>query len=141
MKRVILYTQENNPLMVTFNDKPDHSRQSAICMSLITLADAIRAKAIVAETRSGATALHVSSRRPRIPVIAVTSDKRVSQQMSIVFGVKSYVRPVDKLAATKLTNWLQENKVLHKGDVVVSASGQYPGVVGSTDTIKVRVLQ
>jgi pyruvate kinase len=51
------------------------------------------------------------------------------------------VRPDDKLAATKLTNWLQENKVLHKGDMIVTASGQHPGVVGTTDTIKVRVLE
>lgn len=56
-------------------------------------------------------------------------------------GVKSYVRPVDKLAATKLTNWLRQNIVLKKGDVVVTASGRYPGVVGTTDTIKVRVLE
>jgi pyruvate kinase len=40
-----------------------------------------------------------------------------------------------------LTNWLQQHKVLKKGDVVVTASGRYPGVVGTTDTIKVRVLE
>ena len=27
------------------------------------------------------------------------------------------------------------------GDIVVTASGKYPGVVGTTDTIKVRVLK
>ena len=37
--------------------------------------------------------------------------------------------------------WLQLNKVLSKGNIVVSASGQYPGVVGTTDTIKVRILE
>jgi pyruvate kinase len=140
MKRVILYAQENTPVSAVFPERPDYSRQGAICASLITLAKAISAKAIVAETHSGATALHVASRRPRVPVIAVTPDKRAAQQLCLAYGIKSYVRPVDKMAATKLTNWLQENKVLHKGDVVVTASGQYPGVVGSTDTIKVRVL-
>jgi hypothetical protein len=45
------------------------------------------------------------------------------------------------LAASKLTDWLVKNKVLGKGDVVVTASGRYPGVVGTTDTIKVRVLE
>jgi pyruvate kinase len=45
------------------------------------------------------------------------------------------------MAATKLTNWLRQNNVLHKGDMIVTASGQYPGVVGATDTIKVRLLE
>lgn len=45
------------------------------------------------------------------------------------------------MAATKLTNWLRSNNVLDKGDVVVTASGRYPGVAGATDTIKVRVLE
>jgi pyruvate kinase len=61
--------------------------------------------------------------------------------LAIVYNIKSYVRPVDALAAQKLTDWLRKNKVLHKGDIVVTASGQYPGVVGTTDTIKVRVLE
>ena len=50
-------------------------------------------------------------------------------------------RPIHKFAATKLTNWLRESKVLKKGDMIVTASGQYPGVVGTTDTIKVRMLE
>jgi len=51
------------------------------------------------------------------------------------------VRPADRMAATKLTDWLRQAKVLHKGDIVVTASGQQPGVVGTTDTIKVRMLE
>jgi pyruvate kinase len=95
----------------------------------------------VAETKSGATALQLAARRPTRPIIAVTSDARVAQQLAITFGTKSYVRPDDKLAATKLTNWLRQQKVLEKSDMIVTASGQYPGVVGTTDTIKVRVLE
>jgi pyruvate kinase len=96
---------------------------------------------LVVETKSGDTALQVAALRSTIPVIAVTSDARVGQQMAIVFGLKSYIRPVDARAATKLTDWLRKNKVLAKGDIVVTTSGRYPGVVGTTDTIKVRVLE
>lgn len=145
MKRVILYTQEHKPLEVVFpHDVTDPNktlRQVAISNAIVTLAEKIHAKAIVAETRSGATALQLAALRPREPLIAVTSDRRVANQLAIVFGTKSYVRPDDRLAATKLTNWLRKNKVLNAGDMVVTASGQYPGVVGTTDTIKVRVLE
>ena len=141
MKRVILYTESHQPLKVTFPEPENHSRQASISKAVISLAENIQAKAIVAETRSGATALQIASRRSNVPIIAVTSDIRTAQQLAIVYDVKTYVRPVDPLAAQKLTDWLQKSKVLSKGDVVVTASGRYPGVVGTTDTIKVRVLE
>ena len=141
MKRVIKYVEKNNPVQVDFPDldKPT-GNQSAIPKAIINLARNVNAQAIVAETKSGATALNIASRRPNIPIIAVTSDRNVAQQLAIVYGTKSYVRPVDKQAATKLTNWLLQNKVLKTGDIVVTASGHHPGVVGTTDTIKVRML-
>ncbi len=142
MKKVILYTQENSPLKAIYNDDEiTKTKQAAIAEAVINLANNLEATAIVAETKSGETALQLVSRRPNQPIIAVTSVASVAQQLSIVYGVKSYVRPDDKMAATKLTNWLQENKVLKKGDMIVTASGQYPGVVGTTDTIKVRMLK
>jgi pyruvate kinase len=143
MKRVILYTQAHNPVQVSFTNvnQEDHSRQGAISSAILTLAENLQAQAIVAETASGATALQIASRRPHLPIIAVTAKSRTANQLTIVYGTKSYVRPVDKFAAIKLTNWLHESKVLAKGDMVVTASGQYPGVVGTTDTIKVRVLE
>lgn len=141
MKRVIRYAEANTPLKVTYPDYEDHSRSGSISRAIISLAESIKAKAIVAETLSGATALQISTRRPEIPLIAVTSNTRTLQQLAVVYDVKSYLRPVDANAAGKLTTWLRGNDVLKKGDVVVMVSGQYPGVAGATDTIKVRVLE
>jgi len=141
MKRVILHTEASLPIEPDQTAQKLHTRQSAISRAIIKLADDVGAKAIVAETKSGATARHLSSLRPKRPIIAVTSDSQVSSQLAIVYGTKAYVRPDEKLQATELTNWLQKNKVLVKGDMVVTASGKYPGVVGTTDTIKVRVLE
>jgi pyruvate kinase len=142
MKRVIRYAETSDLLYTRrLKSDDDHSRQTAITRSVIALADNIDARAIVAETKSGATALSISSHRPHTILIAVTSDARTAQQLAIVHGIKSYARPADKLAATKLTDWLRQNRVLRKGDLVVSASGRQPGVVGTTDTIKVRMLE
>ncbi len=142
MKRVVCYTEANAPVRPLFVGQPEQqvSRSSAISRGVISLASSIRATAIVAETKSGATALQIASERSEIPIIAVTDDPRTAQQLAIVYGVKSYVRPAGKQAAAKLTDFLRETKVLKKGDIVVTASGQYPGVVGTTDTIKVRQL-
>ncbi len=142
MKRIIKYTEENAPIKPLFTElKPKTSRQNAICNAVIALAREVNAVVIVAETKSGATALQISSRRPDTPIIAVTSQQHVCNQLAISYGTKSYVRPDNRLAAAKLTDWLQRSKTLNKGDVIVTASGQHAGVVGATDTIKVRILE
>ncbi|MDQ3064850.1 MAG: pyruvate kinase [bacterium] len=144
MKRVILYTEQNAPLKTVFvgdiSDEPS-SNQKSISSAVISLAKSLKASAVVAETKSGSTALQISSQRSSLPTIAVTSSDRTAQQLAIVYSCKSYVRPDDKQAASKLTNWLQSKKVLSVGDIIVICAGQYPGVVGTTDTIKVRVLE
>jgi pyruvate kinase len=141
MKRIILYTEHHMPLKVSFKSSEDQTRQAAISKAVIRLAEDVNAVAIVAETKSGATALQIASYRTTTPLIAVTNDQRTVQQLALAYGTKSYVRPVDALAAVKLTDWLRQAKLFHKGDMVVTASGRYPGVVGTTDTIKVRVLE
>ena len=141
MKPVIRYSESHSPLTVHFPENEDRSRQGSISRAVLSLAHNIEAQAIVVETKSGATALQIASLRSAIPLVAVTNDIRTAQQLAIVYGTKTYVRPVDAHAASKLTDWLRQNKVFHKGDVVVTASGRYPGVVGTTDTIKVRVLE
>lgn len=143
MKKVIRYAEQHTPVraVVFPAHRDDRSRQAAISDGIIRLSETIQARAIVAETKSGATALQIATRRPEMPILAVTSDIRTAQQLTLVHGVKSYVRPADKLAAVKLTDWLKENKLFKKDDVIVTASGRHPGVVGTTDTIKVRVLE
>lgn len=142
MKNIIMYAESNTPLKVTFpHTEVQNTRQSAICDAIISLANSVNAAAIVAETKSGATAQQLASRRPDRPIIAITSDAKVANRLPILYGTKSYIRKDERLQATKLTNWLLKHDILNKGDMIVTASGQHPGVVGTTDTIKVRVLE
>lgn len=141
MKRVLKYAEQHPPLKTIYPQEREHNMQNAISSSAINLAVNIDAKAIVAETKSGATAREIACRRPEIALVAVTDVARTAQQLALVYGVKSYVRPAGQEAAQRLTDWLRESRVFHSKDVVVTVSGRYPGVVGTTDTIKVRVLE
>lgn len=141
MKRVIRYAEDHGIYPNHVDERGHITSQEAICIGAISLARHVHAVAIVAETRSGATARQISALRPRMPIIAVTSDSKVAQQLTIVYGIKSYIRPDSRYAATRLTDWLKKSQVLASGDTIVSASGKYPGVVGTTDTIKIRVLE
>jgi pyruvate kinase len=142
MKEIIRYTEENAPSKEIYPDYKDEKLtcQDAICKATIKLANSLHATAIVAETKSGATALKICSWRPKQPVIVVTSNQRVAQQLSILYGAMTFVRPDGQMQATKLTDWLRTQRIFKKGDVIVTVSGKHPGVVGATDTIKVRSL-
>jgi pyruvate kinase len=143
MKRVITYTETHPSVKAVFPNVAERpmSRQLAISRGIISLSDSIQAVAIVAETKSGATALQLAAERSETPLVAVTDDPRTAQSLAIVYGVKSYVRPATNEAAMKLTDFLRQTDVLKKGDIVLTVSGQHPGVVGTTDTIKVRQLE
>lgn len=142
MKRVIRYSEDNQPIKaIHIYDLADaHTKQGAISDAILNLADALKASAIVAETKSGTTACTIAARRSGIPIIAITSSDRVAQQLALVYSVKTFVRKDEKMQTQKLTDWLKTNKVLAKGDVILTVSGEHPGVVGTTDTIKVRVI-
>ena len=141
MKRIIVYTQSHTPLRVQFDYEREVTPTGAIADAVVNLANTLKATAIVAETKSGATALQIAARRPHVPMIVVTSSDRVAQQMVLSYSGMSFVRPDSRTAAIRLTDWLRHQKLFKSGDVIVMASGRYPGVIGSTDTIKVRVLE
>lgn len=141
MKRVIKYAEQHPPMRTVFPMEREQTMRNAISSSVLNMADSIKACVIVAETKSGATALQIASRRPEMPVIAVTDEPRTAQQLTLVYGVKSFTRPADPHAAQKLTDWLREQDIFQSKDVVVTVSGRYPGVIGTTDTIKVRILE
>lgn len=142
MKRIINYSQQHGVVRVSFKGQAEKhpTRQLAISRGVISMAQSIHANAIVAETKTGATVMNIASERPDVPILAVTDNDRTAQQLAIVYDVKSYVRPVSAHAAQKITDFLLKEHVFNKGDVVMMVSGQQPGVVGTTDTIKIRQL-
>ena len=140
MKRIIVHTQQHTPLKPVFFKDEDNSIQSAISSAMITLATQVGAKAILAESRSGATARSIAAHRPLMPIFMVTSSRRVAQQLAIVYGGKSFVRPDSRDAGLKLKDFLFSQGVFKKGDIAVFCWGMQPGKIGGTDTIKVRKL-
>lgn len=140
MDKIVKYTEENSHVRAQFIDTHEFSITEAIASTIIDVAKRVEATAIVAETQTGKTAFSISAWRPTLPLVVVTPYKRVAQQLALLYGATSFVRPAEHLAATKLTDWLLKENVLKSGEKIVSASGKYAGKTGGTDTIKVRVL-
>jgi pyruvate kinase len=144
MKRVIIYTQENAPV-APINDHivGRAARQDAISTAAVFIANQMNVQAIIAETKSGATASNIASHRPNLPIISVTSSRRAAQQLALNYANKSYVRPDGENAGLDLARELKEKGFFgHRDEVSVAiVSGMQPGVAGGTDTIRLRVIE
>lgn len=144
MKKVILYTQEHlavAPITDIIKGKKTH--RDAISLAAVNIADQLGASAIVAETKSGATAANIAAHRPNLPIISVTSSPRAAQQLALSYANKSFVRPDGEKAGLELAKELKGNGFFDGGDptTVVIVSGKQPGLIGGTDTIRVRALE
>jgi pyruvate kinase len=114
----------------------------AISTAAVELAQQLKVDAIICETKSGATAAQIAAHRPNLPIISVTSEERSAQQLCLSYANRSYVRPVDPEAGFNLFKELKAEGFFGDGTArVIIVSGQQPGIVGTTDTIKVRVLE
>lgn len=141
MKRIIVYTQKNAAVRPIYDRQEIGNLQDAISSGVMALAHQIDAAAIVAQTKSGATALSIASHRPRMPIVVVTSTPRVASQLALMYASKTFLREDQENVGVKLAQWLKEQGVFTRGDRVVIVSGKQPGLIGGTDTIKVRILE
>ncbi|MDQ5982570.1 MAG: pyruvate kinase [Patescibacteria group bacterium] len=144
MKKVILYTQEHIAVApLTDILKGKRTARDAISASAVSLAEQIRASAIIAETRSGATAANIAAHRPNLPIISVTSEPRSAQQLALSYANKSFIRPDGEVAGFDLAIELKSQGFFGEESpvTVVIVSGRQPGLIGGTDTIRVRVLE
>ena len=140
MKRIIMYTQNHIPVRPLGEPRYLGKYVTAISSAAVTVAHQIEARAIVAETKSGATAQHIAAHRPMIPIVSVTSDARVAQQMALLYANKSFLRPDGERAGLDLAEELVKSGYLPHPVTVVIVSGRQPGMTGATDTIRVRTI-
>jgi pyruvate kinase len=143
MKKVILYTQDNAPV-APIHDKivSLKKQQDAISTAAVSLAEQLNVSAIIAETKSGSTAASIAAHRPNLPIISVTSELRAAQQLALSYANRSYVRPDAAEAGFDIAKELKAEGFFGEDPAtVIIVSGQQPGIIGTTDTIKVRVLE
>lgn len=144
MKKTILYTQDHISVApITDIIKGKRTHRDAISLAAVNLAEQLGARAIVAETKSGATAANIAAHRPNLPIISVTSENRASQQLALSYANKSFVRPDGERAGLELAKELHANRFFGTSEpvTVVIVSGKQPGLIGATDTIRVRVIE
>ena len=144
MKKVILYTQDHAAVAPIHDEiLSKNAQRDAISTAAVSLAEQLKVDAIVAETKSGATAFNIAGHRPNLPIISVTSEPRAAQQLSLSYANRSFIRPDGERAGLNIAKELKADGFF--GDkqtaMVTIVSGKQPGLIGGTDTIRVRVLE
>ncbi len=139
MRRTILYTQEHAEALPLSQPLTLETHSAAISAAAVSLSEQLHADAIVAETKSGATAAHIAAHRPSRPIVSVTSQPRVAQQLALLYANKSFLRPDGEKAGLNLAKELTTpDGFFGPRATVVLVSGRQPGLMGATDTIRVR---
>lgn len=122
---------------------PEHSAADAIAAAARQVAHTIGAKAIVAFTASGSTALRVARERPDCPVIGLTVSQATARRLAVTWGVHAVVGPdahsmTDAVArAVRLA--LSEGFARPGAEIVVVAGVPF-GQPGTTNALRVAVV-
>ncbi|MBQ6395978.1 pyruvate kinase [Candidatus Saccharibacteria bacterium] len=143
MKKVILYAQNHSKISpIDFEPSSSVEVYDAISLAAARLAEKIHADVIVCQTASGATAEVLATQRPNLPIISVTSNPRVANQLALTYANAAFVRPhsedfgIDLARELKASGYLKPNE--ENGDILaVVVSGSHDREHG-TDTIKIR---
>ena len=144
MKKVILYTQ-NHSRLAPISRPPESKDQiyDAISNAAARLAENINADVIVCQTATGVTATTTAAQRPNLPIITVTANQRVANQLALIYANSAFVRPYSPDFGYDLAVELKKSEYLHgkegeKDMLAVIVSGDKDKI--GTDTIKVRYI-
>lgn len=124
---------------------PDRQVADAIGRAARALSDAAPIEYIVVFTLTGSSARLVARGRPRVPVVAVTTDPVVARQLSLVWGIRALVAPlVDEMEELLrvVSRALIDSGLVQPGEQVLFV-GSLPiyQVAGRTNTLHVRRIE
>lgn len=118
----------------------DDAISFAACHSALQLG----ARAVIAFTESGSTALRVAKYRPPVPILVFTPNEAVRRRLALVWGVRPYridtPRSLEEMFAMATAKTL-ELGLAKRGEPVVITCGTPIGVTGTTNLLKVQHVE
>lgn len=147
MKRIGYATEESlldsirpNPEHIKVKGDPEHAVAHAVYYTALD----IKAKAIVALTKTGGTPCIISKYRPDIPVIGITHTEPILRRLSLYWGVKGImVEAIDNtdVMIDIVEKKLLQEKLVEKGDTIIITFGVPMGIAGSTNMLMIHHIK
>jgi pyruvate kinase len=116
----------------------------AVARAACDIARDVDARVLVAFTESGLSARYASKARPSMPIVAFSPNASTRRRLALLWGVIPC--PIDNLRdademVDRANAFLLSNGLVSPGDKFVAVFGAPVGVSGSTNSLRVRVVE
>ena len=143
MARIIERTEEVMLDQIAPLKHNPHTKGGAITKAATEVGAIVGAKYLVAFTQSGDSARRMSRLRSPIPILALTPEIPVYNQLALSWGVESMITlsvdHTDEMVKQVDTLLLNSGRGT-KGETVIIVAGAPPGIPGSTNAMRVHVI-
>ncbi len=145
MNKIIVNTERSlnyNKMLAIRNIRPANNNASeAMSFGLRNLAQLIDIDAIIVHTETGNAARVIAKFRPWDPIIAISDNKDVMDEVLLYWGVRPvFIKDILKKDIGSILKILLKKKILSKGKFVIFTKGIKPEGIkfGSIDIFKVK---
>ncbi len=143
MSRIIERTEEAMLDRIPAIQGAPTSKGGAITKAAAEIGATVGAKYIVAFTQSGDSARRISRFRSPIPLLALTPEQHVYNQLALTWGVEPLITPMvshtDEMVK-QVDAFLLDSGRGNTGETVVIVAGSPPGIPGSTNAVRVHIV-
>lgn len=141
MARIIESTEDHALDRIEPLGTAPRSQGGALSLAAAEVAEFVGARYLCVFTESGDTVRRVSRLRKPIAIIGFTPSKAIRRRMELTWGARSYEVPrvgsTDEMFV-QVDELLLERDRAEIGDTVVILAGSPPGVIGSTNTMRIH---
>lgn len=146
MARIIVEAEQSAFYRPQSSEQPGQRANvaEAVARNACDIARDIGARVLVAFTESGLTARYASKARPVVPIIAFSPNGATRRRLSLLWGVVPFaidvLRNADEMVE-RANMFLLANGFVSPGDKFVTIFGAPVGVSGTTNSIRVKVVE
>ena len=144
MARIIAQAESSPFYAPSWTPTENTSIAEGVARAAVAVSKEVGAKLLVAFTASGSTARFVSKARPLVPIVAFSPNEATLRKLSLYWGVLpryiEQLRDADGMVE-RANDFVIANGLGSPGDKMVAVFGAPAGVPGSTNSIRVRVLE
>jgi pyruvate kinase len=141
MARIIAKMEDNALADIPPLTGRPRTKGGAITRAATEVGELLGARYLVAFTQSGDSARRMSRLRSPIPLLAFTPVQAVRSQLSLSWGVETFLTPfvkhTDDMVLQVDQALLGENRA-RTGDLIVIVAGSPTGIAGSTNALRVH---
>ncbi len=137
MHRTIVETEK---IYKFYRERPVSDPTTAVASAGSNIARDVKAKAIVAFTRSGRTAVNVSKFRPECRILGITHDIKTFRRLNIVWGVEPYMIIEEGLSSDEMLKEFIHyayERDFSEDEITIALLGFVGGITGSTSIVRV----